>query len=52
MTVPGWSTLLKLLAFVLLLVAALLAGGLLTGSGWEWLIPGGLAAWVLSELVP
>lgn len=52
MTVP-WpvSKLLLILALLFFILAALLAGGVISGD-LPWLIPAGLSAFVLSFLVP
>jgi hypothetical protein len=44
------SRLLLLLAVILFILAALLAGGVITASGLGWLLPAGLAAFALSFL--
>lgn len=49
MTVPK---LLMILAFMFFVLAALISGGVISASGMSWLIPGGLAAWVLAGLLP
>jgi hypothetical protein len=46
------SRLLIILAFIFFVLAALLAGGVITGSGLAWLLPAGLAALALAYLVP
>jgi hypothetical protein len=52
--VGSWpvSRLLIILAFIFFVLAALLAGGVITGSGLGWLLPAGLAALTLAWLVP
>lgn len=47
----GLSVLLILVAFVFFLVAALKAGGIISGLG-PWLVPAGLASYMLALLVP
>jgi hypothetical protein len=47
-----WNRLFLVLAFVLFLLAALVAGGVISMSGSGWLVPGGLAALVLAMLIP
>jgi hypothetical protein len=46
------SRALVIVAFVLFLLAALLAGGVITASGLDWLLPAGLACVALAWLVP
>jgi hypothetical protein len=46
------SRVLVIVAFVLFLLAALLAGGVITASGLGWLLPAGLACLTLAWLVP
>lgn len=46
------SRILMIIAFVLFLLAALLAGGVIAATGLGWLIPAGLACMALSFLVP
>lgn len=46
------SRLLLLLALVLFILAALIAGGVITGANLSWLLAGGLAAFALAQLVP
>jgi hypothetical protein len=46
------SRLLILLAFVFFVLAALLAGGVITASGLGWLVDAGLASLALAFLVP
>ena len=46
------SRLLILLAFVFFVLAALLAGGVITGGGLGWLVDAGLASLALAFLVP
>lgn len=46
------SRIFLVIALVLFLLAALLAGGVITASGLGWLVPGGLAAAALAFLVP
>lgn len=45
------SKLLLILAFVFFLLAALISDGVITASGMSWLVPAGLAAWVLAGLL-
>ena len=61
MTVPtrpavAWpwpaSRVFLVIALVLFLLAALLAGGVITASGLGWLVPAGLAAMTLALLLP
>ena len=47
-TTPTYNKLLKALATTFFVWAALTVAGL--PGGWKWLVPGGLAAWVLSEI--
>jgi hypothetical protein len=47
------SRLLLILALVFFVIDAVLTGGVFSSdSGWSWLLPGGLAAFTLSFLVP
>lgn len=45
------SKLLLILALVFFILDAMITGGMITASGLGWLLPGGLAAWVLSVLL-
>jgi hypothetical protein len=45
------SRVFQVLALVFFILAALLMGGVITASGLNWLIPAGLASWVLAEIV-
>jgi hypothetical protein len=45
------NAVLLITAFIFFTIAALIAGGVVTGS-LPWLVPGGLAAFVLAMLVP
>jgi hypothetical protein len=46
------SKFLLILALIFFVLDALLLGGVITGSNLAWLLPAGLAAWVLAVLVP
>jgi hypothetical protein len=46
------SRLLLILALVFFIGAALLAGGVITGTGLGWLLPAGLASLTLAFLLP
>ena len=46
------ATLFLVLAFVLFVIAALAAGGVVSMSGSGWLVPGGLASLTLGMLLP
>lgn len=46
------NTLFLVLAFVLFVIAALVAGGVISMSGGGWLVPGGLASLTLAMLLP
>ena len=52
--VVGWpaSRFLLILALIFFIGAALLAGGVITGSGLAWLLPAGLASLTLGFLLP
>ena len=47
-----FATLFLVLAFVLFVIAALVAGGVISMSGGGWLLPGGLASLTLAMLLP
>lgn len=47
----NYSRILLVLALVLFILAALLAGGVISASGMGWLTPGGLASLTLAMLV-
>lgn len=47
----GWNRVFLAVAFVLFLLATLVAAGIITMSGAEWLTDGGLAALALAMLV-
>jgi hypothetical protein len=47
-----YSRLFLILALVFFVLDALLLGGVIAGSGLQWLLPAGLGAWVLAMLVP
>jgi hypothetical protein len=47
-----WNTLFLVIAFVLFLLAALVAGGMISMSSGGWLVPGGLASLTLAMLIP
>jgi hypothetical protein len=46
------NTLFLVLAFVLFVIAALVAGGVISMSSGGWLLPGGLASLTLAMLLP
>lgn len=46
------SRFLLILALIFFIIDTLVLGGVVTGSNLEWLLPAGLAAWVLATLVP
>jgi hypothetical protein len=46
------SRLLLALAALFFILAALTDGGVFTGSGWNWLVPAGLASLTLALLFP
>jgi len=46
------NTLFLIIAFVLFLIAALVAGGVISMSSGGWLVPGGLASLTLAMLLP
>lgn len=49
---PPWpyGKLFLILAFILFVLDALLLGGVISGTGLQWLLPAGLASWVLAIL--
>lgn len=47
-----YSRLFLILALIFFVLDALLLGGVISGDGLQWLLPAGLASWVLSALVP
>lgn len=47
-----YSRLFLILALIFFVLDALLLGGVISGSGLVWLLPAGLASWVLATLVP
>ena len=46
------NTLFLIIAFVLFVIAALVAGGVISMSSGGWLVPGGLASLTLAMLLP
>ena len=46
------SKFLLILALIFFVIDALLLGGVISASSLQWLLPAGLAAWVLAVLVP
>lgn len=46
------SRFLLILALIFFVIDAMLLGGIISGSNLQWLLPAGLAAWVLATLVP
>jgi len=46
------NTLFLIIAFVLFVIAALVAGGVISMSSGGWLVPGGLASLTLAMLIP
>lgn len=46
------SRFLLILALIFFVLDALLLGGVISGSNLGWLLPAGLASWVLATLVP
>jgi hypothetical protein len=47
----SWNRVLLILSFVLFVLAALAAGGVISMGSAGWLVPGGLAALVLAMLL-
>jgi hypothetical protein len=47
-----YSRLFLILALIFFVLDALLLGGVISASDLTWLLPAGLASWVLSLLVP
>ena len=46
-----WNRLFLVLALILFVLAALVGGGVISMSGSGWLVPGGLASFVLAFLI-
>jgi hypothetical protein len=47
-----YSRLFMILALIFFVLDAMLLGGVISGNNLQWLLPAGLASWVVSLLVP